>query len=74
MSSRRTIIGYRTADGHTYIEGVCRCIDCREARGELHPDQPARESNPLGLLCVECWSLCVLSADGKRWICPNGHE
>jgi hypothetical protein len=70
MSSRHTIIGYRTADGHTFIEGRCSCIDCKEARGEL----PPRETNPLGILCVECWQECTLSEDRNRWLCPNGHD
>jgi len=35
---------------------------------------PPRESNPLNLLCVECWQVCVLSENGKWWLCPNGHE
>ena len=29
-----------------------------------------RDTNPLGLLCVECWRVCVLSQDKKRWLCP----
>ena len=41
---------------------------------ELADNPRPRESNPLGLLCVECWQACVLSENGKWWLCPNGHE
>jgi hypothetical protein len=32
-----------------------------------------RPSNPLGIMCAECFRLCVLSKDGKRWLCQCGH-
>lgn len=33
-----------------------------------------RRCNPLGILCPICWKRCVLSEDGKRWMCPEGCE
>lgn len=59
---------------------VGRCVYAKPCGHRLYQGkakslpEPPRETNPLGLLCVECWSLCQLSQDGKRWECPCGHE
>jgi hypothetical protein len=37
-------------------------------------EETLRRSNPLGIMCVECFNLCVLSKDGKRWLCQYGHS
>jgi hypothetical protein len=33
----------------------------------------ARITNPDAIMCAECFNLCVLSKDGKRWLCQRGH-
>lgn len=37
-------------------------------------EEALRHTNPLGITCVECFNLCVLSRDGKRWLCQWGHD
>jgi hypothetical protein len=29
---------------------------------------------PSDILCADCFAICTLSLDGKRWLCPNGHN
>lgn len=57
---------YASPCGHRLFQGNARSTPVQEP-------EPPRQTNPLGLLCVECWQLCVLSEDGKRWLCPGGH-
>lgn len=45
----------------------------RQTREQRAAADALRRTNPDGILCVECWHLCVLSKDGKRWLCQYGH-
>lgn len=52
-----------------------RSVVTREAYRQLRAEEERiRRTNPLGLFCADCFSLCVLSVSGKRWNCPNGHD
>lgn len=45
----------------------------RQTREQRAADEALRRTNPLQIMCAECFHLCVLSRDGKRWLCQRGH-
>lgn len=49
-----------------------------QKRWFMDPDKPKRKrkakpvvERPNDILCADCLAVCTLSADGKRWLCPN---
>ena len=53
------------------IETIAAFVKSASERKKL--DEALRRTNPLQITCVECWNVCVLSKDGKRWLCQYGH-
>jgi hypothetical protein len=45
----------------------------RQTKEQRAADEALRRTNPLQIMCAECFRLCVLSKDGKRWLCQHGH-
>lgn len=64
-------IGHQQEDGMTTPLQPLLTLTRAQLRDE---QERIRRTNPLGIMCADCFSLCVLSESGKRWNCPNGHD